>query len=130
MRGASKASLATIVALLLVSSARGHGEPERPSVTLTGEVVDLTCYVAHGVRGSDNAFCAEHSTQVAQPVALLTDDGAVYLLAADHDNRFGYEHIRTLVGERARVEGVASERNGVKLLEVKRASRRKSKETS
>ena len=120
MMGVSKALM---VGLLLFSVAFGHGEPERSSVTLIGEVIDLTCFVAHGARGADNAFCAEHYADVAQPVALLIDDGELYILAADESNRFGYEHIRTLVGDRVRVEGLPSARDGLKVLEVRRASK-------
>ena len=94
-------------------------------MTLTGEVVDLTCFVAHGARGSDNAFCSGQTSDVAQPVALLTAEGILYILAADEGNRFGYEHVRTLIGEQVRVEGLPSERDGTKLLEVQRASRQR-----
>lgn len=112
--------LAPLIAWTVVAA---HGEPERATVTLTGEVVDLVCFVAHGVRGADNRFCAEHAEQVAQPLALLAEDGAVYILSADPENRFGYDHVRTLVGEPAKVEGVASEREGLRVIEVRRASR-------
>ena len=52
----------------------------------TGEVVDLACYVAQGAKGADHAGCAKTCVKNGQPMGLLTDDGTLVLLAADHKN--------------------------------------------
>ncbi len=53
-------------------------------VTVTGELVDSVCFArsgADGGAGPDHAACAKSCASNGQPVALVTDSGAVYRLA-------------------------------------------------
>lgn len=86
--------------------------------TWTGEVVDLACYVAHESHGADHAGCAKSCVKGGQPMGLLTDDGTVVLLAADHKNGEPYEALKDLAGAKAEVTGTLSERAGLKVVTV------------
>ena len=64
-----------------------------PSVTLaraddaksvTGEVVDLMCYLDHGAKGEKHAGCAEKCIKSGGPVGLLTKDNQLYLVVGNH----------------------------------------------
>ncbi len=57
----------------------------------TGEVMDLACYTAKGAKGADHAGCAKSCVKNGQPMGLLTDDGTLVLLAADHKDGAPYE---------------------------------------
>ena len=84
----------------------------------TGEVVDLVCYVAKGATGAANRECGLTSVKNGQPMGLLTDDGTLVLLAADHKDREPYEMLKDRVGEQTQVTGKLAEREGMKVVIV------------
>lgn len=86
--------------------------------TWTGEVLDLACYVAQGAHGADHSGCAKSCVKGGQPMGLLTDDGTVVLLAADHKNGEPYESLKDMAGSKAEVTGTLAERDGVKVVTV------------
>ena len=86
--------------------------------TWTGEVVDLACYVAKGAKGSDHAGCAKSCVKNGQPMGLLTDDGTLVLLAADHKDGEPYEALKDLAGSMANVSGELAEKDGMKVVTV------------
>lgn len=93
-----------------------HSEPGRAqgqAVALTGEVVDLHCYMAHEGKGAKHAKCAKACALEGAPLGLLTDDGKVYLLTEEHARKKPYAKARTLAGERATVEGKLFTRGGL-----------------
>lgn len=95
------------------------------SGTWTGEVVDIACYVANGdgAKGADHAKCAKGCVKGGQPMGLLTDDGTLVLLAADHKNGEPYESLKDLAGEKAEVTGSMAERAGVNVVTVTAAKK-------
>jgi hypothetical protein len=72
---------ASFAALLMKWSERRHpfavGAPE---ILVTGEVLDMTCYIAHNLSGPDHAKCARDCIRSGSPVGIKTQDGRVYLL--------------------------------------------------
>jgi len=57
-------------------------------VTVTGEIIDLSCYLQLGKHGEKHKPCGAKCIQNGQPVGLLTKDGTVYMLMAEeHDPR-------------------------------------------
>lgn len=106
--------LALLASLGLAAAAAADSD------TWTGEVIDLACYVANGDggKGSDHAKCAKGCVKGGQPMGLLTDDGTLVLLAADHKNGEPYEALKDLAGEKAEVSGNLAERAGVSVVTV------------
>ena len=86
--------------------------------TWTGEVVDLACYVGNGAKGADHAGCAKSCVKNGQPMGLLTDEGKLVLLAADHKNGEPYEALKELAGQKASVNGSLAEKDGMKIVTV------------
>jgi len=84
----------------------------------TGEVVDMACYISHGATGADHADCAKGCVKGGQPMGLLTADGELLLLAADHKDGAPYEALKDLAGSNAVVSGVLSEKAGVEMVTV------------
>ena len=105
-------SLATILAVSPLAFAADHTD------TWTGEIVDLACYVAQGAKGPDHAGCAKACVKNGQPMGLLTDDGTLVLLAADHKDGAPYEALKDLAGDRAEVAGTLAEKDGMKVVTV------------
>ncbi len=84
----------------------------------TGEVVDLACYVANGAHGSDHAGCAKSCVKNGQPMGLLTDDGTLVLLAADHKDGEPFEQLKDHAGDKVEVMGSLAEKDGMKIVTV------------
>ena len=105
-------TLAMILALGAPAIAADHTD------TWTGEIVDLACYVPQGARGPDHAGCAKACVKNGQPMGLLTDDGTLVLLAADHKDGEPYEALKEMAGEKAEVTGELAERDGMKIVTV------------
>ncbi len=106
-------SFLTLLAITGLTAVADHHEG-----SWTGEVVDLACYVANGAKGSDHAGCAKSCVKNGQPMGLLTDDGTLVLLAADHKDGQPYDALKDLAGEKAEVAGKLAEKDGMKIVTV------------
>ena len=62
-------------------------QPGKPA-TVTGEIIDLSCYLQLGKHGEKHVACGKKCLAAGQPIGLLAKDGSVYMLMAEeHDPR-------------------------------------------
>ena len=47
--------------------------------TITGEVVDVACFLKSGARGPDHQVCAEACAKNGGTLGILTEDGTLYI---------------------------------------------------
>jgi hypothetical protein len=83
--------------------------------TVTGEVVDLMCYLDHGAKGAEHAACAENCIKSGGPVGLLTKDDQLYLVIGDHkpiNKQLASHAAKTIT-----IKGKVVERHGMKMIE-------------
>ena len=86
--------------------------------TLTGEVVDVFCYLSHGKEGlgQGHAGCARHCIENGLPVAIKVGDQLYLASMANHEAAN-----KTLVqyaGEQVTVSGKVMERDGQHLIAI------------
>jgi len=83
--------------------------------SVTGEVVDLTCYLAHpqSGQGAGHRKCADVCLKKGLPAGLLTADKQLYLLLEDHDNPKPYATLKDKAAETVTVEGEKVTQNGM-----------------
>ena len=93
-------------------------------VTVSGEVVDLSCYLAKGSKGVRHKACAQMCAKKGLPIGVLTDSGDTYLLLEDHDNPGPYDTAKGLAGEKIEVSGKKFSKGGVQSIEVSGAKGR------
>ncbi len=56
--------------------------------TLTGEIVEFSCYLQIGKHGEKHRACGQKCIMAGQPIGLLTEDGNLYMLMEEeHDPR-------------------------------------------
>ncbi len=60
--------------------AAGDKVPTLKPITVTGEVVDVSCYLHMGKRGAKHAACGQECILNGQPAGILADDGALYVV--------------------------------------------------
>lgn len=87
----------------------GDGE----EISVSGEVLDLSCFMASGAKGEGHKGCAEKCMNNGMPIGLLGDDGKVYLLVEDHKNANPYQSLKEHAAAQVSVTGKYFVRNGM-----------------
>ena len=114
--------LAVGVAIVVTSGSASaqHGHADTgPTRKITGEVVDLVCFMQHPAsgQGPEHAGCARQCIMKGLPAGLKAVDGTLYLLMAS-----GHGSLRDpaakLAGQVTTVEGHVIESGGMKALVV------------
>ena len=93
--------------------------PARAADSITGEVVDLACYM-HDPKehGPSHRKCADMCLKKGMPMGLLTEDKQVFLLLEDHDNPKPYADLKGKAADTVTVEGQKVTQGGVQGLVV------------
>ena len=113
------AALAFTMLFCLAAGASFAVEKAAPSdVTLTGEIVDLACYIAHGAKGPDHAVCAAKCAEMGQPVGLAASDGKMYILLADHADTSAFAKAKSMAGKKVEIKGEVAAKDGMNALTV------------
>jgi hypothetical protein len=97
----------TSIAALALGAVLGYTGSARAGDKVTGEVVDLSCYLHHPETstGGSHRKCAETCAKKGLPMGLLTPDKQVFLLLEDHDNPKAYASALAKAAQQATVEG-------------------------
>ena len=83
--------------------------------SVTGEVVDLSCYLSHPhtSTGAVHRKCAETCAKKGLPMGVLSEDGTVVLLLEDHANPKAYKDAVGKAAETVTVEGTKVTQGGM-----------------
>jgi hypothetical protein len=108
---------AGISATLADEEKQHHGE-HNGQITVRGEILDMACFVSHAAKGPDHAACAKRCVKGGQPMGLLTEDGTVYLLYADHKDASAFEEAKEYAGASVEITGKQAAQAGIKGIEV------------
>jgi hypothetical protein len=84
------------------------------SKEVTGEVVDMMCYVDHDAKGDKHSACAAKCIKGGGPVGIVAD-GKAYLIVGDHKPM--NDQLADYAGKTITVKGKMAERGGVAMLE-------------
>jgi len=80
---------------------------------VTGEVLDMACYMAKGAHGDGHKDCASACIKGGSPMGILTSDGKVVLVVENHDKKSAYDEVKKHAGEQVTVTGTMSEKGGI-----------------
>ena len=110
--------IATVLAaggMVLVVGRANAPAAEAALETLTGEVVDMACYVPHPAtsRGNGHRKCADTCLKKGMPMGIVTADKQVYLLLENHDNPKPYAQLKEKAAETVTIEGTKASEGGV-----------------
>ncbi len=81
--------------------------------TVSGEVLDMACYMAKGAQGESHKGCASACIKGGAPMGLLTSDGKIYLLVENHNKKEAYAKVKDYAGEKISVTGTISDKGGI-----------------
>ena len=81
---------------------------------VTGEIVDMMCYVDHNAMGEKHAACAEKCVKSGGPVGILSD-GKAYLVVGAHKPM--NDELAPFAGKTVTLKGKMATNGGVSMLE-------------
>jgi hypothetical protein len=114
-----------VVAALVVGSRCLKAEEKAEPVTLKGTVVDMHCYVAHGIHGAKHTACSNASIARGVPAGFLAEDGTLYVLF-DEKPFSVKDKVADLADVPVTLTGTLVVRGGVKGLQIKSIAKLKS----
>lgn len=85
---------------------------------VTGELVDMGCYIGHSAKGEKHAECAAKCISGGMPMGVVTSTGQLYLLTMDHANPDAYNKAKGLAGKQVKISGPAYVKSGIKSIDV------------
>jgi hypothetical protein len=109
---------ASVTLLLMKWSERRHRSVAgAQEILVTGEVLDMTCYIAYNLSGPDHAECARVCIRNGLPVGIKAQDGKVYLLTGEPGHSVNAE-LADYAAKIVTIKGKRSIRNGFTQLQV------------
>jgi hypothetical protein len=82
--------------------------------TVTGEIVDLMCYVDHGAMGEKHAACGTKCIKGGGPVGIV-ENGKAYMVVGEHKPI--NDELADSCGKTVTLKGKVAERGGMVMLE-------------
>lgn len=95
-----------------------HGQMEANAKTITGEVIDITCYLRHDLKGEEHIKCAAYCAGLGMPLGLLADDSDRIYLIVPSGHADPKEGVLDHIGKRVKVEGLVHEAGGLTSLQI------------
>jgi hypothetical protein len=108
---------ALAVSPLAVAQEHEHGKDKLDagsSKEVTGEVVDMMCYVDHNAVGDKHAACAAKCVKGGGPVGIVSN-GKAYLVVGEHKPM--NDQLADYCGKTITLKGKMAERGGIAMLE-------------
>jgi hypothetical protein len=81
---------------------------------ITGEIVDMMCYVDHNAMGEKHQACAEKCIKGGAPVGIVSDGKAVLVVGAHKPMN---DELAPLAGKTVTLKGKLANNGGVSMLE-------------
>ena len=86
-------------------------------IVVTGEVLDMTCYIAYNLSGPDHAKCARDCIRSGLPAGIKAQDGKVYLLTGEPGHSVSAE-LADYAAKVVTIKGRQTVRDGFAQLQV------------
>ena len=100
---------------LAIAQEHEHGDDAAASKEVTGEVVDMMCYVDHNAVGEKHGqSCGAKCVKNGGPVGIVSD-GKAYLVVGEHKPI--NDQLAEFCGKTVTLKGKMAERGGIAMLE-------------
>lgn len=86
-------------------------------IIVTGEVLDMTCYIAYNLSGPGHAICARECIKSGEPAGLKTANGKVYLLTGQPGQAVNAQ-LADLAAKIVTIKGTKTTRDGFDQLQI------------
>jgi hypothetical protein len=100
--------------LAIAEEQHEHGKDAAASKEVTGEVVDMMCYIDHNAMGDKHSACGAKCIKSGGPVGVV-ENGKAYLVVGEHKPI--NEQLADSCGKTITIKGKLAERGGVAMIE-------------
>ena len=100
--------------LAIAEEQHQHGKEAAASKEVTGEVVDMMCYVDHNATGDKHSACGAKCIKGGGPVGIV-ENGKAYLVVGEHKPI--NQQLADSCGKTITLKGKLAERGGIAMLE-------------
>jgi hypothetical protein len=108
----------TAFALVLGATVSLIAQPKGPHTTITGEVVDMWCYLEGGDRGAAKKDCATACAKAGNPIGLLDDKGTLYVAAGLKDHQPAQALLNSRMSDVVTVTGTVVKKGGTQMIYI------------
>lgn len=120
MRKVFAVLIALLIVTALVAGSRLFGANEKPTavVKLKGTVVDMHCYVTHGLKDAKHTACSNACIARGVPAGFLVEDGKLYVLFGEKPFSVK-DTVAGMADVPAILTGIPVERGGIRGIQIK-----------
>lgn len=98
--------------------------PKGTEQTITGTVIDVSCKFGQGLSGAEHKMCSEVCADRGIPLAILTDDGKLYLatspaMPGDAQNA----RLKPFAEQKVRVTGKVFSAGGASAIQIEKIAK-------
>ena len=108
----------SIVLAGIFNTAVPMAQPKGERVTVTGEVVEMWCYLEAGDRGAAKKACATACAKAGNPIALIDDKGQLFVLAGLKSHQPAQELLLGKMSERVTITGTLVKNTNVQMIYI------------
>ena len=91
-----------------------HEHPGGKAVKITGQVVDIACFVGHDSSGPKHAKCAETCARAGNPLAIYEETTKTLYLSVSSDHKNPNTKLMDFIEKKVKVTGTLMEKGGIK----------------
>lgn len=100
--------------------AKKSEENKEGTLVVTGEVLDMSCFLDHGAKGEGHAACAQACLDKGLPAGILSESGEVYLLLENHSKADAYAKAVEHAADDVKITGKVVTQGGVQGIVVEK----------
>lgn len=108
----------SFVATIIVAVVSIAAQPKGERVTVTGEVVDMWCYLEAGDKGPAKKACATACAKAGNPIALVDAKGQLFVAAGLKSHQPAHELLLGKMNEQVTVTGTLVKNAGVQMIYI------------
>lgn len=87
--------------------------------TITGQVIDVNCYMGMGASGTEHKTCAEACAKAGVQLAILGNDGTIYAAVSSKPMDAQNPKLTPFAEGKVKVTGTHRFKNGLHTIDVK-----------
>ena len=108
----------TASAMLFAATLSVIAQPKGQRTTISGEVVDMWCYLEGGDRGAAKKECATACAKAGNPIAVLDANGNLYVAAGLKDHQPAQDVLINRISDQVTVSGTLVNKGGVQIIYI------------
>lgn len=116
---ATTAVLALLALTPITLAAQAHETAAGTEMTITGQVIDLNCYVTNGASGAGHKACAQGCAKAGVPLGILASDGTIYVAVSSKPGDPQNPKLEAFNEGKVKVTGLHRMSHGLHTIEIK-----------